>query len=428
MTHQSDSVSSRFFDPIQTLLPECPHLRQCPTLSDERWIELGVSRVIEAPESGRGFLQNLVSQGQRSPSYTHFFETLKSKRRLNLCDDLNDRVIEEKTRSLNDALSGFKELNGFDVRAGDGHWHSAASHDPVRFSSLKDDGTTVSRKYPVGHLYTLDLRTHLMRHLITADQENRRKEHDMRGLKRAGAEGLRKGIAKGRKLLMVWDSAAIDFGYWQKLKQGHGIYFLCRDKEVEKIRCGDRQWDRSAAINEGIVADRQVGSSTNSGYLVRVIEFRDPAIGKNHRFITNEMTLAPGLLAHLYRMRWDIEKVFDEVKNRLNQKKAWATSANAKSMQGHFIALAHNLMLLLSERLKKEEGIEDLEEQKRRKQRRAKEEQSGATRRFANELASWLLRATQRGVKFIRWLRAQLRNPSSWKAACTALSTLYARL
>jgi hypothetical protein len=72
---------------------------------------------------------------------------------------------------------------------------------------------------------------------------------------------------------MVWDSAAIDFGYWQKLKQGHGVYFFCRDKKIEKIRWGDRQWDRSAPINEGIIADRQVGSSANSGYLVRVIEF-----------------------------------------------------------------------------------------------------------------------------------------------------------
>jgi hypothetical protein len=140
------------------------------------------------------------------------------------------------------------------------------------------------------------------------------------------------------------------------------------------------------------------------------------------------MTLTPGLLAHLYRMRWDIEKIFDEAKNRLNQKKAWATSATAKLMQGHFIALAHNLLLILSDRLQKEEGIEDFKKQDRRRQRRTKEEESGATRSFAKELANWLLRATQRGVKFIRWLRAQLRHPTSWSAACAALTRLYARL
>jgi hypothetical protein len=384
--------------------------------------------VIEGSVSGRGFLQNLTSQGNQAPSYTHFFETLKSTRRLKLCEEVNERVVASGTHRIPDALAAFDELDDFVIRAGDGHWHSAASHDPRKVSSILEDGTKVLKKYPVGHLYTLDLRTHFMRHLTTADQTERRKEHDMRGLKRSGAQALRQGVAKGRKLLMVWDSAAIDFGFWQKLKQGHGVYFLCRDKDVEKIRCGDRPWDRDAAINQGVIADRQVSSSATSGYLVRIIEFKDPASGKIHRFITNEMTLAPGLLAHLYRMRWDIEKVFDEVKNRLNQKKAWATSATAKSMQGHFIALAHNLMLLLGEMLKTEEQIEDKPELKRRKARRELERKSGAKRSFVDGLSMWLLRATQRGVKFIRWLRAQLHHPSSWQQACAALATLYARL
>jgi hypothetical protein len=397
-------------------------------LSDAAWIKLGVGRVIEGSVSGRGFLQNLTSQGSEVPSYTHFFETLKSGRRLRLCGELNERVVCSMASRIPDALAGFHELENFDIRAGDGHWHSAASHDPRKVSSIQEDGTKVLKKYPVGHLYTLDLRTHLMRHLTTADQVERRKEHDIRGLKRSGAHALRQGVAKGRKLLMVWDSAAIDFGFWQKLKQGHGVYFLCRDKDVEKIRCGDRPWDRDAHINEGVIADRQVSSSANSGYLVRIIEFEDPASGKRHRFITNEMTLAPGLLAHLYRMRWDIEKVFDEIKNRLHQKKAWATSAEAKSMQGHFIALAHNLMLWLGEILKSEERIEDEPELNRRKNRRELERRSGRKRSFTADLSMWLLRATQRGVKFIRWLRAQLRNPSSWSQACAALTALYARL
>lgn len=428
MTNSNDCVPSRFFAPAHDQLPLCTHTRQCPSLSDAAWIELGVSRVIEGSVSGRAFLQNIISQGNQAPGHTHFFETLKSPRRLRLCEELNERIASSNTHRIPDALAVFEALDDFAIRAGDGHWHSAASHDPRQVSSIREDGTKVLKKYPVGHLYTLDLRSHFMRHLTTADQTERRKEHDMRGLKRGGANALRQGVPKGRKLLMVWDSAAIDFGFWQKLKQGHGIYFLCRDKDVEKVRCGDRPWDRQAPVNEGIIADRQVSSSANSGYLVRIIEFEDPASGKKHRFITNEMTLAPGLLAHLYRMRWDIEKSFDEIKNRLNQKKAWATSANAKSMQGHFIALAHNLMLLLGEGLKGDEQIEDEPELKRRKARREKEQQSGQKRHFVHELSIWLVRATQRGVKFIRWLRAQLRNPTSWSQACVALTALYARL
>jgi hypothetical protein len=35
-----------------------------------------------------------------------------------------------------------------------------------------------------------------------------------------------------------------------------------------------------------------------------------------------------------------------QVKNKLGETKAWASSATAKAMQAHFLCLAHNLMIL----------------------------------------------------------------------------------
>lgn len=427
MAISEPNTFDRFFAPAFTQLEQCPSSRNCPSLSDQQWIELGISRVLEAPESGRGFLQSLVSRGQCAPGGSHFFETLKSERRLALCHELSESVACQVQQTLPDALAEFDCLKDFEVRAGDGHWHGAASFDVKKISQVSDSGKVIEKRYPVGHLYTLDLRRHAMRHLQTSDQEFRRKEHDMRGLKRAGAKALKEGLKKGRKLLMVWDSAAIDFTFWHQLKQGHGIYFICREKKVDRMACGNRRWDRDDPINHGVTGDRQVGSSS-TGRLVRVIDFRDEATGKIHHFITNEMTLPPGILALLYRMRWDIEKVFDEVKNRLNQKKAWATSSTAKSMQGHFIALAHNLMLLLENSLRTEEGIFDLPEQKRRLARREEENKKADRHSELWCLRDWLHRSTQRGVKFIRWLREQLRHRPSWRKSCEALALLYARL
>lgn len=420
-------TSARFFAPALDLIEQSPSYRNCPSLSDQQWLKLGVSRVISAPESGRGFLQGLISQGANAPGGSHFFETLKSKRRLALCAELSEALAAKSERSLPDVLSEFKCLEKFEVRAGDGHWHGAASFDPGKISSVDEDGTVIKKRYPVGHLYTLDLRRHIMRHLMTSDQDLRRKEHDMRGLKRAGAKELKAGMKKGRKLLMVWDSAAIDFGFWNQLKQGHGVYFLCREKNIERIACGNRPWDREDPLNHGVTGDRQVGSRTN-GHLVRIVDFCDEATGKIHHFVTNEMTLPPGVLAHLYRMRWDIEKVFDEVKNRLNQKKAWATSTTAKTMQGHFVAMTHNLMMLIENDLRNQEGIFDKPELERRILRRKKESKK-ANRKWDQECwQDWLHRSTQRGVKFIRWLRAQLSHHNSWSQSCDALSRLYARL
>ena len=60
-------------------------------------------------------------------------------------------------------------------------------------------------------------------------------------------------------------------------------------------------------------------------------------------------------------------------------------------MQGHFIALVHNLMLLLGEALKSEEAIEDEPELKHRKALRELERESGRKRKFVDGLSIWLI-------------------------------------
>jgi hypothetical protein len=61
------------------------------------------------------------------------------------------------------------------------------------------------------------------------------------------------------------------------------------------------------------------------------------------------MNLPPGLIAHLYPRRWRIEKVFDGLKNKLNEKKSWAVSHVAKAAQAEFLFLTHNLLRRLEE-------------------------------------------------------------------------------
>ena len=76
-----------------------------------------------------------------------------------------------------------------------------------------------------------------------------------------------------------------------------------------------------------------------------------------------------GMIAHLYKMRWDIEKVFDDLKNKMGEKKAWASSLTAKSMQAQFLCIVHNLLKLLEHYLEKEHAIRNEAEIKRRKKR-----------------------------------------------------------
>ena len=132
-------------------------------------------------------------------------------------------------------------------------------------------------------------------------------------------------------------------------------------------------------------------------------------------------------LSSLYKVRWDIEKIFDQVKNKLIEKKAWATSETAKTIQAHFICLAHNLMLIVESYLK-QDGIENKKEDDRRW---ARLENDLTNRPGLNEekLPSFLKtprQATQRPLKFIRWLRNHLFINTSWEKAEASLRRIYA--
>ncbi len=76
------------------------------------------------------------------------------------------------------------------------------------------------------------------------------------------------------------------------------------------------------------------------------------------------MTLPAHQLVIIYKCRWDIEKVFGELKGKMEERKSWASSPEAKRAHGQFECLAHNLTLL-AEREMELLGLEDVVERKK---------------------------------------------------------------
>ena len=414
----SSTVAQRFLAPLDQVLPGCRHSRLCPALPDSDWLRLLVGRVLHEVPSSRAFLQEFAHRFPVSAATGAFFESLKSTRRLRLLRELNAALQPLARQAGTDPLAQYSALDDFLVFAGDGHFHAAAVH----------DAAVDATKYATGHFYGLDLRYRGVVHLTTGDREERLKEHDMRALKRLDIETLRQGAAKGRKVLWVWDKAGIDFQQWHRWKQGAGIYFISRAKEgqAEEVM-GERSWERTDPINQGILADQLVG--TFSGVLIRRITYRDPVDGEVFAFLTNEMDLAPGLIAHLYRLRWDIEKVFDEFKNKLGEKKSWASTPTAKCIQAQCLCLVHTLLLLFEKSVVEPSGIRNEAEDARRLKRLGELEarvQSVGER--LPEAVRQLLRCTQHSVKLIRWLRSCLFLTTSCAANLPRLRELYAKL
>ena len=412
LTLANQTVNETFFQPLNPLVAQSQHTRFCSEVSDEQYVLLGVHRVLEASPSGRAFLQEHGSRFARPPALANYFASLHSPRRCAVLQDVNAGVLAAANAQLYDRLADIPELARYEVFAADGHWHKAAAHDP------RHEGV----KLAVGHFYSLNLRTHTLRHLATAAGLH---EHDTSALKRVKPKGLRQDVPKGRRVLMIYDKAGIDFDFWKRCRQECAVYFLSRAKENQALTWeACRPWDRADSHNRGVVHDVHV--RTLEGHMLRLICFADPLSGKTYEFLTNEMDLPPGVLAELYRRRWEIEKVFDELKNKLGQKKAWGSSLVAKQTQAQFLILTHNLMLLYEQVLESQHGVANQAEDQRREQRIAQMIQTATTP--LSTLLTQARRATQRSVKFVRWLRHSLRDQLAETTAVLQLKLLYAKL
>jgi hypothetical protein len=166
---------------------------------------------------------------------------------------------------------------------------------------------------------------------------------------------------------------------------------------------------------------------TRTGHPLRLICYLDPVSGRAFEFLTNEMDLPPGVLVELYRRRWDVEKVYDELKNKLGEKKAWASGLVAQAIQAQFLALTHNLLLLYGQDLRARHDLHNQAEDKRRHQRTKQNAESCA--KAGQPLSTLVLharRATQHSVKFIRWLRHSIHDRLAEATAVLHLRTLYA--
>ena len=235
---------------------------------------------------------------------------------------------------------------------------------------------------------------------------------------------MRLSHPKGVKVIHAYDPAVVDTTAWYKWKQGHGVYVITLEKSNSAAQTlGLREWDTTDSRNQGVLSDESISSA--HGSTVRRVRYQDPVTGNIYCFVTNEMTLPPGLIAFIYKLRWDIEKVFDECKNKLEQQQAWGKRVTAKTQQALFIALSHNLMVILEKTLEIQEGIEDQKVRRKQARRIAEDSQKAFNAgRSPNSLVENLHRATQRSLQFIRWLRTGLLLNSSWKQAVEQLRPL----
>ncbi len=127
----SETVFDKLIQPLAGQVEQNKYKRKCKRLDDQQWIETGLLRVLSQEPSGRAFVQKLFDSGRAEISHSHFFETLKSSRRLNLCRQVGISLYEDMRFShrQDDPLGMYPILEEYDIYAGDGRYHTAACHD-----------------------------------------------------------------------------------------------------------------------------------------------------------------------------------------------------------------------------------------------------------------------------------------------------------
>ncbi len=408
-------LRSKFYQPLNNALERASGKRNCTDYTDAMFLHAGVGRVIEAAKSGRAWVQHLLMLGTIIVSVRNFFLALESKRRLRLLTEVDHDIraqVNLKRKEQSDPFTSIPELEEYELYASDGHSHGASAHEKE----------ILGKKRAVNHIFCLDLRSEAMSHLaLTEPEKGKKKEHEITALKHLGGQALRMGAPKGIKVIHVYDPAIIDYQQWFKWKQGSGVYIITREKSNSAFRVlGIHPWDKTDKRNAGVTSDELAVTST--GVTIRRIGYTDPVSGIDYSFITNEIMLPPGIIAFIYKIRWNVEKVYDEFKNTFYQQKAWGKSKTTKCQQALFMVITHNLLVLLEHSLAVEEGVVD--EKVRKKHARhiaAGIAQAHSELRLPNELVAKFSRITKRSLQFVRWLQFGLITNPPWQVAVEQL-------
>lgn len=409
------TVSEVFYKPLKTALDKAKSSIGCSSYSDETHLIGGVNRVLSDHRSGRAWLQAFNMIFKVNLLVDLFFKALRSKRRSSMVKEVCQLVVDDSLCS-DDLFESVPELKKYAIYASDGHALAHSSHEEQ----------ISGKKRASNHIFALNLRTHLMEHVdLCLPESGKAKKHEVSTLKTLAKKELRMRQPKGVKVVHVYDPAIVDYRFWLSLKQS-GIYIVSLEKKNSSFfGTGELLFDKDDPRNIGVLSDQYI--ATSNGVMLRRVEYRDPVSGRIYKFLTTitDSKVPPGALAFIYKCRWNIEKAFDQSKNRFMERKSWGKSEESKASQANFICLAHNLCVLLENQLKSDENIIDSKALVRLEKRKAKEANLALLAgRKMNALVASCRKVTQRSCQFIRWLRHCIDFSTRWSDSLETLRPL----
>lgn len=132
----------------------------------------------------------------------------------------------------------------------------------------------------------------------------------------------------------VFDRGYLDFRRLHRFVLGEATFVTRTKAGVLFNRLASRPVDRATGVrSDHVVVLRMKASAGHYPGRLRRVAYRDPESGKVLVFLTNNFSLPPEAIAHLYKLRWRVELFFKWIKQNLRIKHFFGTSENAVKTQ-----------------------------------------------------------------------------------------------
>ena len=350
-TLMNQTVLAEFFKPALIALGKVRYSNErFKSLPMEVFCLLGCLRHMRSVSTMREQIQqlfHLAESDQMPVPRSTYSDALNSPVRAGVLQSTLTALVGIARQALPDRLSDIKALGNRPIFAFDGSYQKESAH--YKRTTPKNGGDDNHKGHMM--LTAFDVRMGIPVDVAIETTNS----HETRVLTdNFDVEG---GCLRQRNAIFVVDRAFVNMPLWDRHKKRYGQTSITRWKENLTAHSFVGRDVKETAVNEGVQADEDIQLNA-SAQPWRRITYRTPE-GNDLVFLTNELTLDPGIIVFLYLRRWDEEKCFDTWKNDFSCQKAWSKSINGILQQALLAVVTTILVHLFSQHHKTEFGIDD---------------------------------------------------------------------
>ena len=132
----------------------------------------------------------------------------------------------------------------------------------------------------------------------------------------------------------------------------NAVYQILENHEIES--------NIHSGVLEDTIIELTVNDEAKSKLKLRKVRFYDRALKREFEFISNLFDMRPDLIAAIYKIRWQIELLFKQLKKNFPLKYFLGDNENAIKIQVYCVLIANLLMAVVQKQLKRKWSFSNL--------------------------------------------------------------------